>query len=64
MSEKTKAAETPLASLLDEVLRFCRIQEQMYARAVAEVGMQQKFKLAADARCALFDLNGLYSAHF
>ena len=51
MSEKTKAAETPLAALLDEALRFCRVQDQLYARAVGEVGMQHKLKQAEAARC-------------
>lgn len=39
MSERTKAVETPLADLLDEALRFCRVQDQLLARAVAEVSV-------------------------
>ncbi len=50
MSEKTKSVETPLASLLLETLRFCRIQDQLYQRAMTEVAQQERFRAAAEAR--------------
>jgi hypothetical protein len=55
MSEKTKAVETPLATLLDEVLKFCRIQDQLMSRALAEVNAQEQFLAAVESRfCVIF----------
>jgi hypothetical protein len=52
MSEKTKAVETPLATLLDEVLKFCRIQDQLMSRALAEASAQEQFLAAVELRSA------------
>ena len=51
MSAKTRVAESPLADLLGEALRFCRVQDALYARALAEAHTQARFTLAAEARC-------------
>jgi hypothetical protein len=51
MSERTKAVVAPLLAILNESLRFARMQEQLYSRALAEVGLQAKFRKAVDTRC-------------
>ncbi len=62
MSEKTKSVETPLASLLLETLRFCRIQDQLYQRAMTEVAQQERFRAAADARSEICYIIGFVVA--
>ena len=51
MSERTKVVVAPLMALLDLSLRFARMQEQLYSRALAEVGLQSRFRSAVEARC-------------
>ena len=50
MSERTKVVVAPLTTLLDLSLRFARMQEQLYSRALAEVGLQSRFRSAVEAR--------------
>jgi hypothetical protein len=50
MSERTKVVVAPLMTLLDLALRFARMQEQLYARALAEVKKLEAFRRAAEAR--------------
>ena len=58
MSDRTKSVAGPLESLLDEGLRFSRVQEQLYARALAEISLHGDD--SDDAEDAVSDLASEY----